>query len=270
MAKDIIYDLQNLTYLNWAKTRHSSGTAGSLLKAYDDTGRVKKYYKLSGYDPVCGIFGHECINEIIVQRLMDLLGFKHLKYKLIHSTVSVNDEEYDTYLCESEDFKSKDESKLALEDFYAMEKENGETPFEFCMRFGWEEYIYRMLIIDYLVLNRDRHGANIEVLKSRKNKNIRLAPLFDQGLSLVCSCYTAGELKSFDVLSDKKVQSFIGSSSTFENVKKVPKNFIKSLPVICEKDRTSILYGLDDIIGQEYQDKIWEMIWKRSRRLDDI
>ncbi|SCX18300.1 hypothetical protein SAMN02910339_02552 [Lachnospiraceae bacterium YSD2013] len=37
--KDIIYEINDLRYLNWAKTRKSSGTAGSFLKAYDDSGR---------------------------------------------------------------------------------------------------------------------------------------------------------------------------------------------------------------------------------------
>ena len=31
---------------------------------------------------------------------------------------------------------------------------------------GWEDYVYQMLIVDYLILNRDRHGANIEVLRN--------------------------------------------------------------------------------------------------------
>ena len=75
-----------------------------------------------------------------------------------------------------------------------------------------------MLFIDYLVLNRDRHGANIEVLRDLKAKTVRLAPLFDHGLSLVCRCHSIDELDAFDVLEDRKVQAFVGTSSTFENV----------------------------------------------------
>ena len=44
MAK-IIHELQDLTYLNWAKARGSSGTAGSFLKSYENTTIGKKYYK---------------------------------------------------------------------------------------------------------------------------------------------------------------------------------------------------------------------------------
>ena len=94
-----------------------SGSAGSFLKSYDDTGKKKKYYKLSDFDPVKGIIGHECVNE--------------------------------------------------------------------------------MFVIDYLVLNRDRHGANIEILRDLKTKTVRPAPLFDHGLSLVCRCHTSEELNFF-------------------------------------------------------------------------
>ena len=31
-----------------------------------------------------------------------------------------------------------------------------------------------MLAVDYIILNRDRHGANIEVLRNPKKKTIRL------------------------------------------------------------------------------------------------
>ena len=57
--RDVIYELTDMRYLSWAKTRKSSGTAGSFLKSYDDTGKKKKYYKLSDSDPVNGITGHE-------------------------------------------------------------------------------------------------------------------------------------------------------------------------------------------------------------------
>ena len=47
---------------------------------------------------------------------------------------------------------------------------------------GWEDYIYQMLVVDYLILNQDRHGANIEVLRNSRKKTVRLAPLFAHGL----------------------------------------------------------------------------------------
>ncbi len=268
--KDIIYELQDMRYLSWAKTRKSSGTAGSFLKSYDDTGKKKKYYKLSDSDPVKGIIGHECVNEIVVQRLLDFFGIKHLEYTLVHALVTVEGKDYETWLCESEDYKTENEGKISLEDFYAIEKQGDETVFDFCRRMGWEKYVYEMFLTDYLVLNRDRHGANIEVLRDLKNKSVRLAPLFDHGLSLVCRCHTEEELKNFNVLDDRKVQAFVGTTSTLENIKTVPKEFMSELPNLKKSDLKAVFEGLDPVIAKEYLAKMQEMIWERWCNLDHI
>lgn len=267
---DIIFEIKDMRYLNWTKTRKSSGTAGSFLKAYDDTGKKKKYYKLSDYDSVKGIIGHECVNEIVVQRLLDFFGIEHLRYTLVHALVTIDGRNHETYLCESEDYKGKSESKISLEDFYALYKENEETPIEFCKRMGWEQYVYEMFLIDHLVLNRDRHGANIEVLRDAKTKSTRLAPLFDHGLSLVCRCHSTAELDAFDVMEDRKVQSFVGTSSTFENVKAIPKAYFDELPRLTEADLDKVFEGLETVIGREFIDKMRTMIWERWCSLDSI
>ncbi len=240
------------------------------MKSYDDAGKKKKYYKLSDSDPVLGIIGHECVNEIVVQRLLGILGIEHLEYTLVHAVVMVEGKEYETYLCESEDYKNGDEGKISLEDYFAIEKQEGESVFDFCKREGWEKYVYEMFLIDYLVLNRDRHGANIEVLRDIKTKRIRLAPLFDHGLSLVCRCHSVEELKNFNVLDDRKVQAFVGTTSTLENVKTIPKEFMSKLPKLEKKNFKIIFEGLDTIIDKEYLKKMQEMIWERWCNLDHI
>lgn len=270
MYRDIIYELQDLQYLKWSKIRNSSGTAGSFLKSYDDSGKIKKYYKLSDYDIINGIVGHECVNEIIVGRLMDVFGIEHLQYRLIHAGILINDNKIETYLCESDDFKERNEAKVALEDFYISEKKVNESPMDFCKRMGWEEYIYGMLVVDFLISNRDRHGANIEVLRDRKSKSLRLAPLFDQGLSFVCRCHSKEELKDFDVMKDQKVQAFIGGNSTFENIKLIPKRYLKTLPDISDPDINDITSGLEGIMEEDYINKIREMLQRRWKYLDDI
>ena len=184
--------------------------------------------------------------------------------------VNVEGKDYETYLCRSEDYKDADESKIPLEDYFIMNRENGETPFDFCKRMGWEKYVYEMFLIDYLVLNRDRHGANIEVLRSSKNKTVRLAPLFDHGLSLVCRCHTEDELNDFDVMEDRRVQAFVGTNSTLENVRSIPKSFLKRLPKPAETDLDKIFEDIDTIIGSAYIVKMKSMIWERWGALGRI
>ena len=53
-----------------------------MRKAYSELSGKKVYYKLSNYDNVCGVIGHECVNELIVDRLLTVLGVEHLHYQL--------------------------------------------------------------------------------------------------------------------------------------------------------------------------------------------
>lgn len=266
----IIKEKQDFTHLSWAKIRNSSGTAGSFLKAYTDLGGKKIYYKLSNFDAFKGIIGHECINEIIVARLLSIIGIEHLSYELIHADVLIDDRIYETYLCASEDFKESRESKIALDVYYQVEREQGESPLSFCIRCGWGEYIYKMLVVDYLILNRDRHGANIEVLKNSARKTVRLAPLFDHGISLVFNCQSGEEIKKYDVMEDRPIQSFVGSRSAMENLNLIPADKMPVLNPLSKNDDKILFEGLEGILPDLWRDKIWEMIWKRWCYYEDF
>ena len=135
MAK-LILEKQDLTYLQWSHIRSSSGTAGTFLKATSSLHGKKKYYKLSNFDSVKGIVGHECINEIIVDRLLWIFGIDHLEYELINADIEIEGKVYSTYLCASEDFKERGESKIALDDYYRANAEKGESHYDFCKRQG--------------------------------------------------------------------------------------------------------------------------------------
>jgi hypothetical protein len=266
----ILKGKQDMTYLSWSKIRHSSGTAGSFLKSYSELGGKKTYYKLSNFDSVRGVIGHECVNEIIVDRLLEILGIEHLHYQLIHADILISGQPYEVYLCASEDFKQPGESKIALDAYYELEKLEGETPLQFCIRNGWEEYIDQMLVIDFLILNRDRHGANIEVLRNSRKRTIRLAPLFDHGLSLLFHCMNDTAVEKYDVMEDKLTNNYIGSRSTWDNLKLIPADRMPKLNPLRESDRALLLEGLEGVIPQNLQDQIWTMIWKRWCAYEDF
>lgn len=266
----IIHELQDMTHLSWAKTRNSSGTAGSFLKAYEDGVDGKTYFKLSNYDAWKGIVGHECVNEIIVDRLLSILGISHLPYQLIHAKILIDQKEYETWLCASKDFKQRGESKIALDAYYQAESLPNESPMDFCIRNGWESTVYEMLVVDYLILNRDRHGANMEVLRNQRNKTIRLAPLFDHGLSLLSRCESTEAMLREDVMADKPVQCFVGSRSSWENLQLIPRDRRPPLHPLAENDRAILLEGLSEALDQQWLDRIWEMIWKRWQAYEDL
>ena len=111
----IIHKMQDMTHLIWTQERESSGTAGSFLKSYEKRADGKTYYKLSNYNSVDGITGHECVNEIIVDRLLTLLHIEHLSYQLIHAMITIDNKQMETWLCASKDFKKPGEDKIAFD-----------------------------------------------------------------------------------------------------------------------------------------------------------
>ena len=270
MRRDIISEKQDMTYLSWTKLRRSSGTAGSFLKAYYEVGGRKIYCKLSDYDAYEGITGHECVNELIADRLLCVLGVEHLSYTLVHADVEIYEKQYETWLCMSEDFRKPGEGKIALDAYYQAERTEGESPLAFCVRQGWEDYICQMLAVDFLILNRDRHGANMEVLRNSKERTVRLAPLFDHGISLLCRCHGRPEIEKFDVMGDLPVQCFVGSRSAEKNLALIPGDRMPVLRQLKETDKDFILAGLDVVLPGPHLDKIWEMIWKRWRVYEDF
>ena len=211
MNTQLIREKQDLTYLSWSVYRNSSGTAGSFLKSYSELGGRKVYYKLSNFDKVQGVIGHECVNELIVDRLLTILGIPHLSYQLIHADIIVDGRVHEVYLCASEDFKEKGESKIALDAYKEREGQEAESALDFCVHKGWEEYIYQMLVVDYLILNRDRHGANIEVLRNSRKKTFRMSPLFDHGLSLLFRYINDTQIEAFYIIEYESCNNFFVS-----------------------------------------------------------
>lgn len=270
MKTKIINEKQDLTYLKWSHIRSSSGTAGTFLKSESTLHGAKIYYKLSNFDPVKGVVGHECVNEIIVDRLLTILGVEHLSYELINADIEIEGNIYSTYLCAAEDFKKRGESKIALDDYYRTNAQKGESHYDFCVREGWKDYIDRMIAVDYLILNRDRHGANIEVLRNSRAHTLRIAPLFDHGLSLLYSCMSDNDGEQFDIMQDKRCQNFIGGYSCYENlqlIKDKTKIFENKLQ---ESDRDIIFEGMDNILSDIFINKIWNMIYERYKIYENL
>lgn len=268
METKVILQKQDLTYLKWSHIRSSSGTAGTFLKSESTIGGKKIYYKLSNFDQEKGVIGHECVNEIIVDRLLTLLGIEHLNYQLILADIEIDGRIYTTYLCASEDFKKRGESKTSLDNYFIANHQQAESAYDFCQRLGFGDYIDTMIAVDYLILNRDRHGANIEVLRNSRAHSLRIAPYFDHGLSLLFNCLTEEEISSFDILKDRQCNNFIGSRSCYENLA-----FIKGKKVfpgeLADTDRDYLFKDLSDILSATHMNQIWSLITERYRILNE-
>lgn len=256
--RDIIREAQDYRMLEWNDISFSPGTPGMLMKTlHDDV-----YYKLSCFDSYAGFYGHESVNELIVSRLLDTIGIPHVADQLIHALIRIDGKEYTTWMCSSRNFRKKGESKMGLDVYYDLNKKENESPLDFCIRMGWKTEISQMMLADFLVSNKDRHGANIEVLLDEQG-NARMAPLFDFGLSLLFS--KNGEfvedVADYNVMADYPANNYLGSRFLFKNLELMPE-----LPRISERTegaKAVILEGLEDILPKAHIDKAWEMIEKR-------
>ena len=136
---------------------------------------------------------------------------------------------------------------------------------------GWSDYFYQMILVDYLVANRDRHGSNIEVLRNVESEEVRLAPMFDQGVSLLFSTYGNEEqISKFDVLQDIQANNFVGSRSLEYNLSLIPSDYAMPIRRLREKDKEAIFKDIDQVLSRPHIEKIWEMIWKRWQHYETL
>lgn len=278
-AMQIFDFINNSTKLNkkdylsliWSASKTSTGSAGCFLKAEDAKGSVKKYYKLSRYSMANGIFGHESLNEKIVSNLGEFFHFNSLHYNLITSDIKIDDKIYHTDFTVTDNFVKSGERKISFENYYYCWGRK-EPILDFCDRIGILHSIAELIILDFITGQRDRHGANVELLES--SKGIRLAPIYDNGVSFLFSCYQSDKrylekVKAFDVSSDFTVQSFLGGYSLFDNLNSIKNSyFVKHLrlPKLEVPDWDDLFKGLDQVanpLDEEHLLKIWEMVeWR--------
>lgn len=267
-------NIADLTHLTWSLSRNSSGTAGSFLKAFEEIDGVKYYYKMSNFDTIRGVYGHECVNEKVAENIAELLAIPHLHYDLVHANVCIDNKIYDTWLTKSADFKVTGERKLTFETFYEINHKPDEELWEFIVRQGQQTYFYQLFLLDYIICNRDRHGANVEVLQ--RKGDYRIAPVFDNGLSLLFSCYNDGTaMEQFDYQKDGPVNNYVGSMSLWENLQKVPLDMLEHT-INCVWHESVILKDLDEVLSDEnavpkqYRTCIMKMLTERVNAIEKI
>lgn len=268
MAKrDVINKLQDMTHLAWDEKTVTSGTGGTFLKSRKKTSRGNIYYKLSCYDRYRGIYGHESVNELLASRLLERLGIDHIPYRLIHAKVLVNGKEHETWLSESRDYRASNERRQALDRHIDQNALPNESPLEFCARKGWADAINAMMAFDYLIINRDRHGANVEVVL--RDGRVELAPLFDHGVSFAFSCYDEHDrIARFDAMDDYQAQNYLGSRSLEYNLGLIPKGTLQGS--IVSGDADWLFHGLQNAMSEELRNKTWEIVESRWRHLLDL
>lgn len=244
----------DLTHLTW-ENKNQGGSAGMLPKDDFDVKGIKYYVKMSSYSKIHGVYGLEAISEVIVSRLAKILGIPCVEYKLYNAKVKKDGKIYYTYLCISRDFKQGQET-VAFEDAYEQLKMESESPLQFAVRTGNIDITYAMFLLDYVVNNMDRHGANIELFRT----SLKFVPLFDHGNSLYATT-DEERIKGTYYGDNMSVNNFIGSRSLVENLKQIDRQIV--INALSKKDRAILFKDLGNVISRNRRDTIWSHIVRR-------
>lgn len=132
-----------------------------------------------------GATQQEPYNEVFASRICERLGIDHVSYFLIIQN------EYPYSACEN--FITPDTELISA--WYIMQTRKKENHVSVYQHFinccnelgipGIEEFLNKMIVLDYLILNEDRHQNNFGVLRNAETLEwIGAAPIFDSGTSL--------------------------------------------------------------------------------------
>ena len=132
-----------------------------------------------------GVTQQEPYNEVFASILMKRLGIAHVEYRMSYQ------DDYPFSVCE--DFITPDTELISA--WYVMQtqkKENHSSVYQHCLNCcealgipNVPEALDRMLVVDYLLVNEDRHQNNFGFVRNADTlKWIGSAPIYDSGTSL--------------------------------------------------------------------------------------
>ena len=152
-------------------------------------GNLKKRWKIingkrvlikGGSNP----FRQEPINEVVASKIMEVLDIDHVNYSIIQ------EKGYPYSACEN--FVSKDNELVTAYQINKISKRyNDESVYQYLLRCSRllgiknaEINFNKMILVDYLIANEDRHLNNFGFIRDVKSlKFIGFAPIFDSGSS---------------------------------------------------------------------------------------
>jgi len=183
----------------------------------------------------------EPINEWIASLICEKLGINYCNY-----SVDVLDKKIvskcDDFINENEEFIS------AFDIFFSKKKENDISDFEHYIKVldaheitDARKKVSDMFLIDYLMMNIDRHMKNFGIIRNVENlKWVDTTPIFDTGESLECN-------------KDIYQMNFVDGVGKFFN--DTEKKFSKIIEYIdLSNYNFTTLYGIDEEITNKFKD----------------
>ena len=180
------------------------------LSSPDNTsvGNLKKRWKIAGHKRILikggsNPFRQEPYNEVVASKVASVLNIPHIVYTL---------KEIDGYpYSECEDFIKEDEDLIpAYLINKTLKKSNNDSSYTHLLKCteklgikGFKEYLDRLIVLDYIIANEDRHFNNFGVIRNSKTLEfIGPAPIYDSGSSFGYNKISA-DIKAFKDIETK-------------------------------------------------------------------
>lgn len=165
----------------------SSTTAGVLMKKWVIDSEGTRSLLKGG----TGVLQQEPFNEVIASMLCGRIldGDEYVPYSLLETSKGFQS----SCPCFVDGTHSLVAARDVLNSFLVTEpmsyKEKLVEAGERLGLGGGERYIDKLIVVDYILGNEDRHDANFgAILDSQTGRFQKWAPVYDSGLSLLCSC----------------------------------------------------------------------------------
>lgn len=195
----------DLRHIKW---NNLTTTSPGMVPKYIDK---DKFYKLSSYNLFAGFYGEEPVYEELAYQIGIEIGVNMVPIETKIAFVRYENIEYATYVSISPNFSSKNQY-FPIERFCIVN--NLKT---YDILYGkYEEDISKLLIFDFLINNKDRHGRNIEINEEE------LAPIFDNSFSF-CSKIDEKQLND-KLFEDYTANNYLGYPNLFENLNLILKS----------------------------------------------
>ena len=151
-------------------------------------------------------YQQEAFNEAIASAICGRLGIKHISYTATHTSKDGSVSACDCFIDENTELITAEEIRKK---FNATASK---ASFEQCCKMlhitDYEKSINDMLLLDYIIDNKDRHFANFGAIRDVSTlKFIGMAPIFDSGTSLQYDKDT----NHIDISSDIEAKPFADS-----------------------------------------------------------
>lgn len=249
--KEINYFDKNYDSISFADGTFGSGAGNSLKQRKNDdsyktpnnttNGQLKKVWiKKEGenylYKGAGTVHNFEPINEALASRICDILELPHVEYTLdvVHS------KRQDTLVSVCKCAINKDEEIIPAHSILTERaKEVTKTLEDYDLYLKIlkehhvpkaEEYLQKMFMLDYILLNEDRHLSNFGVVRDVQTLEWkRICPIFDTGRSMNTNVtmnywdFSEGEIKCFttELIPSKNLEKFFTIKISEEQIEKM-------------------------------------------------